>query len=142
LFISSFVLRSYNVYEYTATDLKIFISAVSILALPNQEGWNGDYVIQFRRSFTFARFNCASNFSAFILKPFHVILYAPSSFVNDTLHLLRRNWLIHYVTEETTAGTIKVTGRRGRRRKQLLDDLKETRGKWQLKKEELDLTLR
>ena len=33
------------------------------------------------------------------------------------------------------------TGRRGRRRKQLLDDLKETRGCWKLNKEALDRTL-
>jgi len=34
-----------------------------------------------------------------------------------------------------------VTGRRGRRRKQLLDDLKETRGYRKLKEKELDRTL-
>jgi hypothetical protein len=34
-----------------------------------------------------------------------------------------------------------VTGRRGRRRKQLLDDLKEKRGYWKWKKEALDCTL-
>jgi hypothetical protein len=33
-------------------------------------------------------------------------------------------------------------GRRGRRRKQLLDDLKETRGYWIFKEEALDHTLR
>jgi hypothetical protein len=31
-----------------------------------------------------------------------------------------------------------MTGRRGRRRKQLLDDLKEKGGYWKLKEEELD----
>jgi hypothetical protein len=30
-------------------------------------------------------------------------------------------------------GRIEVTGRRGKRRKQLLDDLKEKRGYWKLK---------
>jgi hypothetical protein len=34
-----------------------------------------------------------------------------------------------------------VTGRRGRRRKQLLDDLKETTGYWKLKEAALDGTL-
>jgi len=34
-----------------------------------------------------------------------------------------------------------VTGRRGGRRKQLLDDLKEKRGYWKLKEEALDRTL-
>ena len=35
----------------------------------------------------------------------------------------------------------EVTGIRGRRRKQLLDDLKEKRGFWKLKEEALYLTL-
>jgi hypothetical protein len=34
-----------------------------------------------------------------------------------------------------------VTGRRGRRRKQLQDDLKEKRGYWKLKEEALDRTV-
>jgi hypothetical protein len=34
-----------------------------------------------------------------------------------------------------------VTGRRGIRRKQLLDDLKEKRGYWKLKEEALDPTV-
>jgi hypothetical protein len=34
-----------------------------------------------------------------------------------------------------------MTGKRGRRRKQLLGDLKETRGYWKVKEEELDFTL-
>jgi len=34
-----------------------------------------------------------------------------------------------------------VTGRQGRRREQLLDDLKETRGYWHLEEEALDDTL-
>ena len=34
-----------------------------------------------------------------------------------------------------------MTARRGRRRKQLLDDLKEKRGYWKLKDEALDRTL-
>jgi hypothetical protein len=34
-----------------------------------------------------------------------------------------------------------MTGRRGRRRKQLLDDLKEKRRYWKLKEEALDCTV-
>jgi len=37
-------------------------------------------------------------------------------------------------------GRIKVTGRGGRKRKQLLDDFKETRGSWKLKQEALNHT--
>jgi hypothetical protein len=43
-------------------------------------------------------------------------------------HILRRNCLLKNVTEEKIEGRIKVTGRRGRRRKQILADLKEKRG--------------
>jgi hypothetical protein len=56
-------------------------------------------------------------------------------------HILRRNCLIKHVIEGKIEGTVKVTGRQGRRRKQLLDDLKETRGYWKLKEEALDRTL-
>jgi hypothetical protein len=38
-------------------------------------------------------------------------------------------------------GRIKMTGRQGRRHKQLLDDLKEKRRYWKLKEEALDRTL-
>jgi hypothetical protein len=40
-------------------------------------------------------------------------------------HILRRNCLLKHVIEGKTEGRIEVTGRRGRRRKQLLDDLQE-----------------
>jgi hypothetical protein len=38
-------------------------------------------------------------------------------------------------------GKMEMTGRRGRRRKQLLYDLKEKRRYWKLKEEALDCTL-
>jgi hypothetical protein len=38
-------------------------------------------------------------------------------------------------------GRMEVTGRRRRRRKQLLDDLEEKRGYWKLKEEALNRTL-
>jgi hypothetical protein len=38
-------------------------------------------------------------------------------------------------------GSIEVMGRRRERRKQLLDDLKEKKGYWELKEEALDRTL-
>jgi hypothetical protein len=56
-------------------------------------------------------------------------------------HILRTNCLIKHVTEGKIEGSIEVTGRRGRRRKQLLDDLEETRGYWKLKEEAQDRTL-
>ena len=54
---------------------------------------------------------------------------------------LRRNCLLKHVLEGKKEGRIKVKGRRRRRRQQPLDDLKETRGYWKLKKDALDLTL-
>jgi hypothetical protein len=45
---------------------------------------------------------------------------------NWTGHILRRNCLLSHIIE----GKIVGTRRRGRRRKQLLDDLKEARGYW------------
>jgi hypothetical protein len=56
-------------------------------------------------------------------------------------HILRRNFLLKYVIEGKLEGRIKVAGRRGRRRKQLLDDLKEKRRYWKLKEEALDRTV-
>ena len=51
------------------------------------------------------------------------------------------NCLLKHV-EGKTEWRIEVTGRRGRRYKQLLNDLKETRGYSKLKEEALDRTLR
>jgi hypothetical protein len=45
------------------------------------------------------------------------------------------------VIEGKLEGRIKMTGRRGRRRKQLLDDLKEKRRYWKLKEDALDRTV-
>jgi hypothetical protein len=53
-------------------------------------------------------------------------------------HILRRNCLLKHVMEGKLEGRIEVTGRRGRRRRQLLDDLKEKRRYWKLKEEALD----
>jgi hypothetical protein len=55
-------------------------------------------------------------------------------------HILRRNCLLKHVIEGKLEGGIEMTGRRGRRRKQLLDDLKEKRRYWKLKEEALDRT--
>jgi hypothetical protein len=45
-----------------------------------------------------------------------------------TDHISCRNRLLKHIIEERLEGRIKVIGRRAGRRKQLLDDLKETRG--------------
>jgi hypothetical protein len=56
-------------------------------------------------------------------------------------HILRRNCLLQRVIEEKIKGGVEVTGRRGGRRKKLLDDLKERRGYSHLKEETLDRTV-
>jgi hypothetical protein len=45
------------------------------------------------------------------------------------------------VTEEKLGKMVQVTGRTGRRRKKLLDDLKEKTGYWKLKEEAVDHTV-
>jgi hypothetical protein len=56
-------------------------------------------------------------------------------------HIWRRNCLLHQVIEGKIKGGIEVTGRRGRRRRKLLDDLKEKRGYSLQKEEALDRTM-
>ena len=56
-------------------------------------------------------------------------------------HILRRNCHLQRVIEGKIKEGIKVTGRRGRRRRKLLDDLKERRGYSHLKEEALDRTM-
>jgi len=60
---------------------------------------------------------------------------------NWTGHILRRNCLLQRVIEGKIKRRIEVTGRRGRRRRRLLDDLKERRGYCHLKEEALDRTM-
>jgi hypothetical protein len=54
---------------------------------------------------------------------------------------LRRNCLLQQVIEGKIKGGIEVAGRQGRRRRKLLDDLKERKGYSHLKEEALDRTL-
>jgi hypothetical protein len=56
---------------------------------------------------------------------------------NLTGHILRRNCLLSHIIE----GKIIGTRRRGRRRKQLSDDLKKARRYWKLKEEAQDCIL-
>jgi hypothetical protein len=56
-------------------------------------------------------------------------------------HILRRNCPLQHVIEGKIIGGLEMTGRRGRRRRKLLDDLKERRGYSHLKEESLDRTM-
>jgi hypothetical protein len=53
-------------------------------------------------------------------------------------HILRRNCLLKHVIVGKIKRKTGVTGRRGRRRKEPLDDLKATRGYCKLKEEAAD----
>jgi hypothetical protein len=55
--------------------------------------------------------------------------------------LLRRDCLPKQVIEGKVQGKTEVTGRRRRRRKHVLDDLKQKRRYWKLNEEALDSTL-
>jgi len=56
-------------------------------------------------------------------------------------HILCRNCFLQQVIEGNIKGGIEVRGRRGRRRRKLLDDLKKRRGYSHLKEEALDRTM-
>jgi hypothetical protein len=56
-------------------------------------------------------------------------------------HILRRNCLLRHVIEGKIKGGLEMTGRRGRRSRKLLDDLKERIGYCHLKEEALDRTI-
>jgi hypothetical protein len=66
------------------------------------------------------------------LSGFCIILYMVS----------RRNCLLKHVIEGKIEEKVEGVRRRGRRCKQLLDDVKEKRRYWKLKEEALDRTLR
>jgi len=60
---------------------------------------------------------------------------------NWIFHILHRNCLVKQIIEGKIKGQIEVKRRQGRRRKKLLDDLKDMRGYCQLKEEALDHTM-
>ena len=60
---------------------------------------------------------------------------------NWICHILLKKYLLKRVIERKIEGKIEVTGRQLRRRQQLPDDLKTTRGHWKLKEETLCRTL-
>ena len=57
-------------------------------------------------------------------------------------HILRRSYILKQGFEGKIERGIEVKGRRGRRRKQILDYVKEMRSYWKMQEEQLDRTLR
>jgi hypothetical protein len=74
-------------------------------------------------------------------EPRNILLDISKRKANWIGHMLRRNCLLQWVIEGRIKGGIEMTGRRGRRRRKLLDDLKERRGYSHLKEEALDCTI-
>jgi hypothetical protein len=68
----------------------------------------------------------------------HTIIRRKANWIG---HILRKNCLLKHVIEGKLEGMIEMTGRRGGRRKHLLDDLKEMIRYWKLKEEALDRIL-
>jgi hypothetical protein len=62
-------------------------------------------------------------------------------YIRKICHTLCRNCLLKQVIEGKIKGEMAVTRRRERRRKKLLDDLKDRRGYSRLKEEALDRTM-
>ena len=60
---------------------------------------------------------------------------------NRIAYILRRNCLLKHIIEGKIKGEMEVARRQGRRRKKLLDDLKDRRGYPHLKEEALDRTM-
>jgi hypothetical protein len=62
--------------------------------------------------------------------------------LNKFGHILHGSYFLKHIVEGKMEGEIELTRTKGRRHKQLLDDLKETSGYCELKEETLDRTLR
>jgi hypothetical protein len=65
----------------------------------------------------------------------HTIGRRKGNWIGHTLH---RNCLLKLIVKGNIEETLNATERRGRRRNQIMDNLKERRGYWKLKEEELD----
>ena len=69
------------------------------------------------------------------------LTYSKRKEENSIGHILRGNCSLNHVIEEMAKRRIEVTGRRGRRHRRLLDDLKENIRYWELEEETPDCTL-
>ena len=84
---------------------------------------------------TDAQLDCSKNIKIYIT------IYIRKRKANWIGHILRRNCLLQRVTKGKIQRGKEVTGRQGKRRRKLLDDLKEKRGYSHLKEEALDRTM-
>ena len=75
------------------------------------------------------------------LHPFYIFDIFITLYLKDWCINIIYSCLLQQIIEGKLKGQIEVTRRRGRRRKKLLDDLKDRRGYCQLKEEALDRTV-
>ena len=68
------------------------------------------------------------------------LTYSKRKEENCTGHILRGNCFLNHVIKEMIERRIEVTGRRGRRHRRLLDDLKKNVRYWELEEETPDCT--
>ena len=71
----------------------------------------------------------------------NVVLTMQGRKTNWIVHILRGGWLLEHAIDGKVEGKREMKRRRGRRSKQLLDELKGKRGYWKLKEEALDRSL-
>jgi hypothetical protein len=117
---------------------------VSILGV-SEERWkgqgeisSGDYTVYYSRS------ERAEKGVGIVVHKSVVRSVVKKIVYNDRIIVIKlqaRNCLLQRVTEGKIQGGIEVTGRQGRRRRKLLDDLKEMRGYSHLKEKALDRTI-
>jgi len=93
----------------------------------------------FKRSINNSRFENLQQASRFYGFQLEIIRNLICLHINS--HILRRNCPVKHVIDGNIEGRIDVTERRGRRRKQLVDELKETTRDWKLKEEVIGRTL-
>jgi hypothetical protein len=77
----------------------------------------------------------------YILYNYILLLYYTILYIIILLLYILYNRILKHVIEGKIKGGIEVTGRQGRRRRKLLDDLKERRGYCHSKEEALDHTV-
>jgi hypothetical protein len=75
------------------------------------------------------------------MKMYYINKYIYIYICNWIVHILRRKFLLRQVIEGKIKGGIEVRGRQGRRRRKLLDNLKERRGSLHLKEKALGRTI-
>ena len=118
------------------TCLEHFIRSSSVILVYNTQIWSTKV---YNVNFKIASYHLSPSVSIYEVKEERDILHTRRRGKgNGICHILRGNCHLKHVIEGRTEGRIEVTGRHEGRRKQLLDDLKETKGYWKFGREAVD----